>query len=131
MDKLNVHNYDNKLNIEIIKYINSYTEEINKTILQDFFNEFIKINGNNSSSNGLYLIINEKTYLDNIDNLNQLDARKILQIIINIYNKSNIEIKKNIIEVIKEQMEDMFNTGQCSQGRTIRLFQILSSFIEL
>lgn len=39
--------------------------------------------------------------------------------------KERLKDVKNIIENINEQLKDMFLTGQCAQGRTIRLWQIL------
>jgi len=40
-------------------------------------------------------------------------------------NKEKLKDIKNIINNINEQLKDMFLTGQCAQGRTIRLWQIL------
>jgi hypothetical protein len=60
---------------------------------------------------------------DNNDSINQCNASLILR---NIINK--IHDKNEMINLLDEQLNDCYNLGQCPQGRTIRLVQILKIF---
>ena len=57
---------------------------------------------------------------DNRDDTNNVDATDLLA---NILSKDY----ENALELLDEQLEDMYNLGQCPQGRTTRLLQILTS----
>ena len=57
---------------------------------------------------------------ENYDNINNVDASDILAAI----------LKKpydNIIDILQEQLADIWLLGQCPQGRTIRFIQIYRS----
>ena len=59
---------------------------------------------------------------ENFDDQNNIDASDILA---NILSKNYDEI----LELLEEQLIDMYNLGQCPQGRTTRLWQIFQRHI--
>jgi len=125
---MNVHIFDRNLNKNLIDYVNNYNIEIET--IEPFIDEYINKSGgvNNPAVQGINLIYNNIG--DNIDTINNLDARKLLFLIIKYYNSLSDETQKNdLINILAEQMSDMYNNGQCSQGRTIRLIQILAYII--
>lgn len=124
---LDVHSYDTRLDTALITYINTHPLSDNSDIYSNFLQDINSIYGSCSAAhNGLQLIINNCG--SNNDTINHLDAKAILNIIIQKYNSSDNDTKSTILALMIEQMADMFNTGQCSQGRTIRLYQILNCF---
>ena len=44
------------------------------------------------------------------------------------YIKDNIPDHVEMIKLLDEQLNDCYNLGQCPQGRSIRLIQILKIF---
>jgi hypothetical protein len=121
---IDVHSFDNKLNLDLIEYIDNISLDITLDI-QTFYTAFIdKVGVESSSGKGLSLIYNSQG--DNYDSINNIDVTKLLKIIIKYFNQSSEEKKSDLIDILAEQMADMYNTGQCSQGRSIRLIQILS-----
>jgi hypothetical protein len=131
MEKLNVHTYDMHLNQTIVNYINNMNINFDDNDIENFLNIIIKEKGQNSPAvSGINLIINNSG--ENYDNINKLDSKKLLNFIISFYyslDENKEEEKKTIYKIMIEQMEDMFLTGQCSQGRSIRLYQILNFII--
>jgi hypothetical protein len=121
---IDVHTFDRNLNSYLIQHINNIT--INNDLdIQTFYNTFIDKVGNESSSGkGLALIYNSVG--ENYDTINNIDAKRLLTIIIDYFYQLSDDKKMDLIEILSEQMADMYDTGQCSQGRTIRLIQILS-----
>lgn len=122
---LDVHSYDRHLDISLIQFVNNFNIITSDDIYSNFLHIIINKTGSNHPAfQGLQLIVNNSG--QNIDNINNLDAKHMLNIVLQYYNNCNDEDMRNtIIEVIIEQMSDMFLTGQCPQGRTIRLYQIL------
>ncbi len=59
----------------------------------------------------------------NYDASNKVNCTDILA---SILNKADHEF---VIPVLDEQLEDMYNLGQCPQGRTTRLIQLYNLFI--
>jgi hypothetical protein len=122
---INVHIFDNHLNPSLVDHVNKFEINTDNSVFEIFFKEFISIYGTDSSqSKGLSLIYNSTG--ENYDNINKLDAKKVLLVIINHFLLLSDDKKKDLLDILAEQMADMYNTGQCSQGRTIRLIQILN-----
>lgn len=141
---MNVHLFDGKLKEFYIE--KGRISDVDKKQMFNELSELLDQDG----KNGLSLIINNQNN-SNYDPINKLDANDILAEICDYITKEtdkyeelkgcdNKEIKdnteindnseklkdiKNIINNINEQLKDMFLTGQCAQGRTIRLWQIL------
>ncbi len=89
------------------------------------YNNCIKLNKTENGIKGLELVINDTQKYPNLDNANKIYADDILaEICIHLMKTKN----KIIIDLLLEQMNDMYNTGQCPQGRTTRLFQIYNTF---
>lgn len=136
---MNVHIFDGKLKEFYIE--KGRISDVDKKQMFNELSELLDQDG----KNGLSLIINNKNN-SNYDPINNLDANDILAEICdyitketdkfdsecdesngNQLNPNSEKLKdiKNIINNINEQLKDMFLTGQCAQGRTIRLWQIL------
>ena len=116
---IDVHTFVKLYNINLKFKINSD----DKVKLYKWINIFCKINLN-YISNGLLLVINDSNNINNFDTYTNTYADDILiNIIIKIMNK-NLQDKISVMKLINEQMDDMFNTGRCPQGRTTRLYQI-------
>jgi hypothetical protein len=112
---MNVHLFDNTLTNNDIK-----TEVTNDIKLKEF-NELYNKFKTNDGKRGLRLIINDIQKPANYDTTNQMYADDVL---IEIYKLLD---KTDVIEYLEEQISDMYTSGQCPQGRVIRLYQIYSS----
>lgn len=129
---MNVHIFDGKIkNNYIVKNKFSNDEKIK------MFDELLEVLQSDASKKGLNLIknIGDK---NNYDHTNDMYADDVMAeicdyIIKESYseNKEKIEDVKTIIMTIDEQLSDMYNTGQCSQGKVIRLYQIYKSIYKI
>ncbi len=112
-----VHHYDGKLPI-ILEKIFTKDEKL------DLIKLLVPKLTNPLAQTMIYkigkTIIDDGT--DNFDDQNNIDASDILA---NILSKNYDEI----LELLEEQLIDMYNLGQCPQGRTTRLWQILKFLI--
>ena len=122
---MNVHIFDGKIrdfNVPKDKY--SQDEKLK------MFKELSEVL-NTDGKKGLDLIINGHQRYDNTNDMFSDDilAEICNYIIKESYSKDEQKLKdiRSLIACIDEQLSDMFNTGTCAQGKTIRLFQIYSS----
>lgn len=114
----NVHEYDGKL---LIPELNKFDDNYKITQIKELLPKLTKINAVKMLQKiGQAIIIKSD---ENIDQENNVDASDILA---NILSKNYI----NIINLLDEQLDDMFLLGQCPQGRTTRLLQILNLMID-
>ena len=78
------------------------------------------------SLQGLILIVENTQGSSNFDPVNNIYADDLL---VEICKKiSNSSETHDILVNIAEQLGDMYNLGQCPQGRTTRLYQLYLSF---
>lgn len=117
-----VHYYDSQWKHNIITRFNINTKF---KLFKWLYLHSIKLNTTENGIKGLELIINNTQKFQNYDNANNVYADDILAEICVIIIKTK---NKLIIDLLLEQMNDMYNTGQCPQGRTTRLYQLYNSF---
>lgn len=126
---MDVHIFDGKL-----KDFHVEKNKINASDKKKMFNELSELL-DQDAKNGLSLIINNEGN-NNYDPTNDMDASDILAEICDYImkesdkadidsNEEKLKDIKNVVNNINEQLKDMFLTGKCAQGRTIRLWQIL------
>jgi hypothetical protein len=119
----NVHEFDGKWKCEIKP---KYTREFKKktfSYMLAFFN-----NHSLPGHSGLTLIKKGIGKSENYDPISKAAADDILiEICMKLLDIRDVKDRLDICRVIGEQMEDMYTTGQCPQGRTTRLYQIFSS----
>jgi len=116
---MDVHIFDKQYNIKL-----KYKLDLqNKYKLYKWIISFCKVKLNYISQ-GLILVINDTETNNNFDNITNIYADDILINIILSIMSNNLDDKISIIKLINEQMDDMYNTGRCPQGRTTRLYQI-------
>jgi len=112
---IDVHVYDGAL---LIPPLISYTESEKCEQIQR-----LQIKLTNSNAIAMIKLIESciinKTQ-ENYDVANKVDASDLLANILS-------EKYDDIIDILEEQLEDVFLLGQCPQGRTTRLLQILCS----
>jgi len=112
---IDVHVYDGTL---LIPPLISYTESEKCEQIQR-----LQIKLTNSNAIAMIKLIESciinKTQ-ENYDGANKVDASDLLANILS-------EKYDDIIDILEEQLEDVFLLGQCPQGRTTRLLQILCS----
>ena len=111
-----VHQYDGKITIPNFPHTFSVDEKLEqiKILLPKLTRT--------KSLQMMQLIIKalvENTH-DNYDDINNVDASDILA---NILAKSY----DNLIDIIEEQLEDIWELGRCPQGRTTRFIQMYRS----
>lgn len=129
---MDVHIFDGKIrNNHIIK--NKFTNEQKIKM----FEELYEVLQSDPAKKGLSLIKNIGCK-DNYDNTNDMYADDIMAEICDyiikesyIEDEEKIKDLKSIILTIDEQLSDMFLTGQCSQGKVIRLYQIYKSVYKI
>lgn len=123
MKMRNVHEFDGKIPM---KMDSTYGNEEMKKIINDA--KFLKKMRHDAQWMAQQ-IITEKNQ-KNIDPINHhMDARQMLVALLDkISNLKDQEDKDLFHLLLEEQLSDMKNLGQCPQGRTIRLWQLLQSF---
>lgn len=128
---IDVHEFDGKWNF-VPKQNYTRQEKIKEF---EHLLELFKIHRINNQYSvchkGIHLISNNIQLPDNYDSKNKVYADDILMEICmkikglqldSVINKN--EIIKDILSLIDEQVSDMYRLGQCSQGRSTRLYQI-------
>ena len=113
---IDVHSYDGKLKM-ILK--ESFTNEEKKILIKKLICECQRVESHIMLTQILIDMITQTQA--NYDNKNEIDATDILATI----------LKKNYISllpIIEEQLVDIYKLGQCAQGRTTRLIQLLKIF---
>ena len=128
----NTHYYDNNMGKEVFEKINQFRntkDEINKDEKLSCFNN-MRVELENIKTKDIAMkfynqIIESYIQEDgkNYDPINELDPIDLLYIIYIISKNNN-----TVISLLADQLEDM-KTGFCPQGRTIRLVQIINSFL--
>jgi hypothetical protein len=69
---------------------------------------------------GIHLILANIDTLNNFDTTNQKRAEDLLADL----SYSILENKAELLDLLEEQLADMFQLGQCAQGRVTRLWQL-------
>lgn len=118
----NVHEFDGKVPMRLET---EYKEEEMKNIINDA--GFLKTMRPDAQWMANQILVRDCA--KNRDVLNRhMDARQmfvaLLEKIANLPDKEDKELFQRLLE---EQLLDMKNLGQCPQGRTIRLWQLLQS----
>ncbi len=72
---------------------------------------------------GLDLIRANQGGMGNLDTTNDKRAEDLLADLA----KHIVETESDLLELLEEQLEDMYSLGQCAQGRTTRLWQLLAT----
>lgn len=134
---IDVHVFDNSF-----REINIERGRISVEDKKKMFSELSELLDNNGK-NGLNLIIKDiaidyNNATANFDSGNNKWADDILGEICSYIvkesfsdNKERIDDVKMIVSNINEQLSDMFLTGQCASGRTIRFWQIYCSILDV
>lgn len=73
---------------------------------------------------GIYLILANMDQLNNFDTTNRKRAEDLLADIAYII----ITKDTDMLDLLEEQMSDMYQLGQCAQGRVTRLWQLRNLF---
>lgn len=118
MSFIDVHVYDGKWNHDV--KTRATTEK-----KQSMFNILMrKVASRGKPLDGIKLVVDSIQKEENYDNINKLYADDILyEICVKLLNSPK-DIIRDTIDIIAEQMDDMYKLGQCAQGRTTRLIQI-------
>lgn len=119
----NVHEFDGKLYIKTKK---KYGDQEEKKIWDDAKEYMMRMN--DVSMRMAHSILHDP-HEKNVDNINQdADARQVfLELLTQLNHMDDIQDKVAFYSLLEEQLEDMYRLGQCPQGRTIRLWQLLQS----
>lgn len=80
---------------------------------------------NPSAIQGIQLILANMGTLNNMDTTNQKRAEDLLADLSYYIETTN---NSDMIDLLEEQMTDMFHLGQCAQGRVTRLWQLVCLF---
>ena len=121
----NVHVYDGKWSHNI-KTITSLED---KCILFNKLHQDMKDLGDDSTSiKGLILVVENAQKPSNFDPSNNIYSDDILVEICKKMVSVSAEKHHDILVNIAEQLSDMYNLGQCPQGRSTRLYQLYLSF---
>lgn len=113
---LDTHHYDGRIDTSNLSSISASTEEKKKAC-----EKFLTLNLNEGAKHFLTIIINDMDTNSNYDPTNKLKAGDILyKLLIHVDNA-------DFVKQLEEQLLDL-RTGACPQGRSTRLFQLLSAF---
>ena len=123
MEKLNTHHYDGKLR-SVYKSSRNKTADYKNVF--DALKEVLKRNFKNSprltsAIRGVTLISNNVGDESSYDSTNNVRAEDILFDIC-------LSCTDDTLPYLFEQLADIIDSGQCPQGRTIRLLQIYLTF---
>lgn len=124
MKMRNVHEFDGKIPMKM-DFI--YTEKETRKIINDA--GFLKKMRHDACFMATK-IINENNE-KNVDHLNNnMDARQLFVALLDKISQIQDPNDKAIFhKLLEEQLCDMKNLGQCPQGRTTRLWQLLQSLV--
>jgi hypothetical protein len=125
MSFIDVHTFDGKWKCDVPRD----TPAADKVELYNWLTTQIRANCANDQylSNGmlgLNLVITCTGHHPNFDPVNGLYADDILADICAKTLKLDESTRLDVYRLILEQMNDMYTTGQCPQGRTTRLYQV-------
>jgi hypothetical protein len=87
---------------------------------REWIERLIPLMRNPVAIQGLHLILSNINTLNNFDTTNQKRAEDLLADIA----YSIIEKKAELLDLLEEQLADMYQLGQCAQGRVTRLWQL-------
>jgi hypothetical protein len=79
---------------------------------------------NPSARLGIHLIYANAGTMNNSDNTNGKQAEDLLA---DLAHTILVENNVDILPLLEEQMADMFHLGQCAQGKTTRLWQLIQA----
>jgi hypothetical protein len=117
----NVHVYDGKLQgmyDEQMKYSDGQKVTI--------FRSFCMILSNPVAIKCVNMIEQDINGSQNYDNSNKIDASNLLASVLTMRSMT-----KDILNIIEEQLVDIYNLGRCPQGRVTRLMQMYSLLKDL
>ena len=122
----NVHLFDGKWTHNI-KTETSLGDKC--SLFNSLYRELKNLGVDSGSLNGLVLVVENTQQPSNFDSVNNVYADDILSEICKkifepLDEKGKVNINKDILLNIAEQLSDMFSLGQCPQGRSTRLIQI-------
>lgn len=122
MKMRNVHEFDGKIPMKINS---KYGDHDMKKIMNDA--EFLKKMRHDAQWMAHQIMTGNSE--KNIDTLNHhMDARQMLIALLDKITQIKDQEDKELFHLLlEEQLSDMKNLGQCPQGRTIRLWQLLQS----
>jgi hypothetical protein len=127
MDYLNTHFYDRQISELVARFRDALTKssQVVKVEKMFVFKQYFSTLTSPYAKHSLAVILNcfEHGYSGNHDQINNLIATDILYILLKNLDTSEYSI-------LEEQLADM-TSGLCSQGRTIRLFQLLVAYVDL
>ena len=87
---------------------------------REWIERLIPLMRNPVAIQGLHLILSNINTLNNFDTTNQKRAEDLLADIA----YSILEKKAELLDLLEEQLADMYQLGQCAQGRVTRLWQL-------
>jgi hypothetical protein len=128
--KKNVHEYDGLLNEYKTPY--TFTIEEKHELYKQYF-EVIKEYEleNHKGVQGVFLVIKDTCQPPNFLDTDNIYADDVLASIITETIKStDLEQKKEVTELVLNQMSDMLKLGRCSSGRVVRLVQIWTAYFQ-
>lgn len=120
----NVHEYDGKLVKTDIPVIEKNEEE---RLLARFMQRRMQHAAIFISRS----ILSSDHAQQNNDTINGLDARRLFVYVLHLIDKLPEEDHGEWDHLLEEQLADMTNLGPCPQGRTIRLWQLVSSLSDV
>lgn len=140
-EPLSTHFYDNKvvLDEEIVNKLNSIPFTVKKGIVYQFITDILSMDVTEKDNAAIFFlntIKNEWRQNSNFDNTNNICAEDVLYICALEWN--NIQmldidemtiISTDFSRLFFTQLSDI-QSGQCAQGRVIRLWQIAKSYLE-
>lgn len=121
-EKTNTHYYDKNISQETLSKIGTFPKTNKLEKFKELRYDIIKC-GNLTALKYYDLMITSYINNDgsNYDPINKIDCADLLYLISKKYNQE-------LLPILVEQLEDM-KTGFCPQGKTIRLLQIIGSFL--
>jgi len=87
---------------------------------RQWIERLIPLMKNSTAIQGIRLILANIDTLNNFDTTNQKRAEDLLADLA----YSILENKAELLDLLEEQLSDMFQLGQCAQGRVTRLWQL-------
>ena len=112
---IDVHQFDGKIDIPVLT---TFTKDQKIDQIKTLLPKLTKTSALKIIQTITNTIIQDSN--ENFDDINNVDASDILA---NILAKSY----DSLLDIIEEQLEDIWELGQCPQGRTIRFIQMYRS----
>lgn len=117
----NIHEYDGKWGHNI-KTTTSLEDKC--IIFNSLYQDMKNLGVESTSLQGLILVVENSQKQSNFDPINKIYSDDILVEICKKMVDASAEKRHDTLVNISEQLSDMYNLGQCSQGRSTRLIQI-------